>query len=39
MQIASGTWLALRTATTTGLFLAILILRTANSGDFIYFRF
>jgi len=31
--------LALRTAGCSAMFLAILILRTANSGDFIYFKF
>ncbi len=31
--------LALRTATAMALFAMILVLRTANSGDFIYFRF
>jgi len=37
--IASRSSLAIRTATASGLFLAILVLRTANSGDFIYFKF
>ncbi len=36
---AAAKSLLLRTATATGLFLAILVLRTANSGDFIYFKF
>ena len=31
--------LLLRTATSTAMFAAILVLRTANSGDFIYFKF
>jgi alginate O-acetyltransferase complex protein AlgI len=31
--------LALRTAASTAMFFAILVLRTANSGDFIYFKF
>jgi len=37
--IAADRWLLLRTATAAALFLAVLVLRTANSGDFIYFRF
>lgn len=35
----SGGSLAIRTAAAAGLFLGILVLRTANSGDFIYFKF
>ena len=31
--------LALRTFASTAMFFAILVLRTANSGDFIYFKF
>jgi alginate O-acetyltransferase complex protein AlgI len=37
--VTSGASLAVRTAAATGLFLGILVLRTANSGDFIYFKF
>jgi D-alanyl-lipoteichoic acid acyltransferase DltB (MBOAT superfamily) len=36
---AAGRSLALRTAATAAMFCAILVLRTANSGDFIYFKF
>jgi hypothetical protein len=36
---AAGAPLALRTAVAMCLFVAILVLRTANSGDFIYFKF
>jgi len=35
----AGIALKWRTVTASALFLAILVLRTANSGDFIYFKF